>query len=131
MRTLRAAVAAARWILALSRIVVRIARIVAAVLTCTTMVLSASIMTVAMNFPEDALTPVWTELRASPLSAYTRWSAATAVDDDDDEIWKACLSDPDCINRICSVDTEREQMEAASLDRAAFLDQLAGFAVAR
>ena len=131
MRTLRAAFAAARWILALSRIVARILRIVATVLTCATMVLSASVMTVAMNFPEDALTPVWTELRASPLSAYARWSAATAGDEDDDEIWKACLSDPDCINRICSVDTEREQMEAASLDRAAALDRFAGFAFVR
>ena len=116
MRTLRAALAAARWIFDFSRII-WITRIVASFFLCTTMVFGASVMTVAMHFPEDSLTPLWVELRTSPLSAYAHWSAAATVDDDDDEFWIACIADPDCVDRICSIDVEREQMEAAVVDR--------------
>jgi hypothetical protein len=119
MRTLRAAaLAATRWIFAFSRFVLWLTRIVAAIVVWTTMVFGASFTTVALYFPEDSLTPLWVEFQASPLSAYSRWSAA--VDDDDDgEFWVACLADRDCVDRVCSVDIEREDMQADMVEQIA------------
>jgi hypothetical protein len=116
MRTLRVAAAALRWIFDFSRIV-RLTRLVAGFTVCTAMICGASVMTVALNFPEDSLYPLWTEPEVFPLSAYAHWSEAT--DDDDVEAWIACIGDPDCVDRVCSIDAEREEVQAGIAEPAA------------
>ncbi len=109
MRTLRVAAAALRWIFDFSRIV-RFTRIFVAFTVCISMVCAASIVAVALNFLEDAAYPLWTEPQIFPLSAYAHWSEA--ADDEAVEAWIACIGDPDCVDRVCSIDAEREEMQA-------------------
>jgi hypothetical protein len=112
MRTLRAAtMAAKRWLFVFSQAVLWLTRVAAACILWTTLVFGASFTTVALYFPEDALTPQRVP-ETSPLSAYARWSAL-ADDGEDEEVWLACLADRDCVERVCSTDSEHEEMQTA------------------